>query len=292
MDLPDLVHTVGRRLLHEPLLHFAVLGAAIFVGHHLIVAPAPDPAEIVVTAERVTSLAAQFSGMHGGRPPREDELRAAIDTYVRDEMLYREGLALGLDRDDPVVRNRVRQKASILSDDALAAEPTETELEAFLKAHQSEFDIPARVSFEQVYFDPTKHPADLKRVVAAARAALVAGTRADALTDPTLLPSTVNEVLPSDVDAVFGDSFGKQLAELESGTWEGPLLSTFGVHLVRITWRGEGTPATLANARDVIAREWSREHALKVRAQFYRTLAKRYSVRIEPYAGTVRTAAN
>lgn len=269
-----------------------MLGAAIFVGYRVVAPAASDPAEIVVTADRVASLAAQFSGMHGGRPPREDELRAAIDTYVRDEMLYREGLALGLDRDDPVVRNRVRQKASILSDDAMAAEPTEVELEAYLKAHQSEFDIPARVSFEQVYFDPTKHPADITRVIAVARAALVRGAHADALTDPTLLPSTMNKVLPSDIDAVFGELFEKQLAKLDTGTWEGPLRSTFGTHLVRITWRGQSTPATLANARDVIAREWSREHALKAREQFYRTLAKRYTVRIESYTGLVRTAAS
>ena len=83
------------------LLHFALLGAAIFGAYRLIAPPVSDASEIVITADRIASITAQFSASHGGRPPHEEELRAAVDAYVRDEMLYREGLALGLDRDDP-----------------------------------------------------------------------------------------------------------------------------------------------------------------------------------------------
>ena len=132
-----------RRLLREPLLHFALLGAAIFAAYRLIAPPATDASEIVITADRIASITAQFSASHGGRPPHEDELRAAVDAYVRDEMLYREGLALGLDRDDPVVRNRIRQKADLLSEDALTSVPSDRDLEAYLSAHQAEFDLPA-----------------------------------------------------------------------------------------------------------------------------------------------------
>ena len=136
-----------RRLLREPLLHFALLGAAIFGAYRLIAPPASDAAEIVITADRIASITAQFSASHGGRPPRENELQGAVDAYVRDEMLYREGLALGLDRDDPVVRNRIRQKAELLSEDALTSVPSDRDLEAYLAEHQAEFDLPARVSF-------------------------------------------------------------------------------------------------------------------------------------------------
>lgn len=269
-----------------------MLGAAIFAGYHLVAPAASDRAEIVVTADRSASLAAQFSGMHAGRPPSEAQLRALIDAYVRDEMLYREGLALGLDRDDPVVRNRVRQKAAMLSDDAMAAEPTDADLEAYLRAHQGEFDIPARVSFEQVYFDPGKHQQDVARALRAARAALDRGARADSLGDPTLLPATMTEALPADIAAVFGKSFGTDFGKLDGSRWEGPVRSAFGVHLVRISWRGAPTPATLADARDVLAREWSREHAVQARERLYRELARRYPVRIEPYTGVVPMAAN
>ena len=118
----------------------------IFGAYRLIAPPVSDAAEIMITADRIASITAQFSASHGGRPPRENELQGAVDAYVRDEMLYREGLALGLDRDDPVVRNRIRQKAELLSEDALTSVPTDRDLEAYLAEHQAEFDLPARVS--------------------------------------------------------------------------------------------------------------------------------------------------
>ena len=259
-----------RRLLREPLLHFALLGSIIFVAYRLVAPPALDGAKIVITADRVASLRAQFAAMHDGRPPNEDELRASIDAYVRDEMLYREGLAMGLDRDDPVVRNRVRQKADLLSEDALATEPTDSELAAFLEAHQAQFDIPARVSFDQVYFDPAKHRGDLTWVIEQSRQALANGQRPDSVGDRTLLPAAMPDALPQDIEAMFGGQFAKQLARTEGNGWQGPLTTTYGSHLVRIRSRGEPTRATLADARDVVAREWSRAQALEKKEQFYR----------------------
>jgi hypothetical protein len=280
-----------RRLLREPLLHFALLGAAIFVGYRLIAPPASDASAIVITADRIASITAQFSASHGGRPPHEDELRRAVDAYVRDEMLYREGLALGLDRDDPVVRNRVRQKAELLSDDALTREPSDRDLEAYLAAHQAEFDLPARVSFQQIYIDPGRHRGDdLTVAVTGVRKALTLGRQPGTLGDRTLLPATMTEALPPDVEAAFGNDFARQLAAIDGNGWQGPLTTSYGLHLVRITHRGESTRATLADARDVITREWSRAQTAKMKEQFYRMLARRYTVRVAADATVARTA--
>ena len=280
-----------RRLLREPLLHFALLGAAIFGAYRLIAPPASDASEIVITADRIASITAQFSASHGGRPPHEDELRAAVDAYVRDEMLYREGLALGLDRDDPVVRNRIRQKAELLSEDALTSEPSDRDLEAYLAAHQAEFDIPGRVSFQQIYIDPGRHRGDdLTMVVTSIRQALTLGRQPGTLGDRTLLPATMTEALPHDVEAAFGNDFARQLAAIDGDGWQGPLTTSYGLHLVRITHRGEPTRATLADARDVVAREWSRAQTAKLKEQFYRMLARRYTVRVEADANVARTA--
>ena len=280
-----------RRLLREPLLHFALLGAAIFGAYRLIAPPVSDASEIVITADRIASITAQFSASHGGRPPHEDELRAAVDAYVRDEMLYREGLALGLDRDDPVVRNRIRQKAELLSEDALTSEPSDRDLEAYLAAHQAEFDIPARVSFQQIYIDPGRHRGDdLTMVVTSVRQALTLGRQPGTLGDRTLLPATMTEALPHDVEAAFGNDFARQLAAIDGDGWQGPLTTSYGLHLVRITHRGEPTRATLADARDVVAREWSRAQTAKMKEQFYRMLAQRYTVRVEADANVPRTA--
>lgn len=280
-----------RRLLREPLLHFALLGAAIFGAYRLIAPQVSDASEIVITADRIASISAQFSASHGGRPPHEDELRAAIDAYVRDEMLYREGLALGLDRDDPVVRNRIRQKAEILSEDALTSVPSDRDLEAYLAAHQVEFDLPARVSFQQIYIDPGRHAReDLSMVVTSVRQALTLGREPGTLGDRTLLPATMTEALPGDVEAAFGNDFARQLAAIDGDGWQGPLMTSYGLHLVRITHRGESTRATLADARDVVTREWSRAHTAKLKEQFYRMLARRYTVRVEADVNVARTA--
>jgi hypothetical protein len=279
-----------RRLLREPLLHFALLGAATFGAYRLIAPPVSDASEIVITADRIASITAQFSASHGGRPPYEEELRAAVDAYVRDEMLYREGLALGLDRDDPVVRNRIRQKADLLSEDALTSEPSDRDLEAYLAAHQAEFDIPGRVSFQQIYIDPGRRRGDDLAMVVTIRQALTRGTQPGTLGDRTLLPATMTEVLPHDIEAMFGNDFARQLAAIDGDDWQGPLITSYGLHLVRITYRGEPTRATLADARDVVTREWSRAQTAKRKEQFYQMLAGRYTVRVEADANVRRTA--
>jgi hypothetical protein len=280
-----------RRLLREPLLHFALLGAGIFGGYRLVAPPRSDASDIAITAERIASITAQFGASHGGRLPREPELRAAVAAYVRDEMLYREGLALGLDRDDPVVRNRIRQKAELLSEDALTSEPSDRDLEAYLAAHQAEFDIPARVSFQQIYIDPGRHRSDdLTAVIANVRRALTLGRQPGTLGDRTLLPATMTDVLPNDIDAAFGTDLARQLAAIDGDGWQGPLTTSYGLHLVRITHRGESIRATLADARDVVTREWSRAHTAKLKEQFYRLLAGRYTVRVDPDAYVPRTA--
>ena len=280
-----------RRLLREPLLHFALLGAAIFFGYRLVAPLAGDASEIVITSDRIASISAQFSASHGGRPPHDSELRAAIDAYVRDEMLYREGLALGLDRDDPVVRNRIRQKTELLSDDALARVPSDRELEAYLGAHQAEFDLPAPVSFQQIYIDPGRHRGDdLALVVTGVRKALTQGRQPGTLGDRTLLPATMTEALPQDVEAAFGNDFARQLAAIDGDGWQGPLTTSYGLHLVRVTHRGESTRATLADARDVVTREWSRAQTAKLKEEFYRMLARRYTVRDAADANVTRTA--
>jgi hypothetical protein len=273
-----------QKLLREPLVHFAALGAAVFIAYGLVAPPAVENSEIIVSADRIASLTAQFSTMYGGRPPTEAERRRLIDAYVRDEMLYREGLALGLDRDDPVVRNRVRQKADILSGDALSAEPTDADLQAYLDAHQREFDIAGRVSFEQVYFDPARHSEPLDELAARGLGQLTRGAPPQTLGDRTMLPFAMTQVMPGEIAARFGEAFEQELTQFVDDRWHGPVVTTYGAHLVRVTGREPPTRATLANARDVLVREWSRAHVERMKEQFYRQLATRYRVRIESTA--------
>jgi len=274
---------VSGRVLREPLLHFAVLGAALFVGYGLVRPSSADSDTIVVTAGQVASLEAQFVSAWQ-RPPTDQERSAIIEGHVRDEVLYREGVALGLDRDDPVIRNRVKQKVEVLSEDALGVEPTEADLAQYLAAHAEEFAIPPEVTFEQVYFDPARRGATLERDMTAALAALRGGRSAQAFGDQTLLARRMDNALPSDVAARFGSEFAQGVAMLPAGPWQGPVQSTYGLHIVRVIDRGRPVAPTLADARDLVAREWSRTRAVDLREQFYRTLRQRYTVTVEPAA--------
>src|SRR4029453_7379784 len=128
------------------------------------------------------------------------------------------------------VRARVRQKAEILSADALAAEPTEADLQAYLEAHRQGFDVPGRVSFERVYLDPARHREALEVVSARARTALAGGRAPDTVGDRTMLPATMTQVMPTEIRARFGEAFERQLASIREAGWQGPLTTPFGAH--------------------------------------------------------------
>jgi hypothetical protein len=279
--------TLLPRILREPLLHFALLGAMLFVGYGRLAPARADAGAIVVTGDTIVSIADRFRGT-SQRPPSRDELNALIDAYVRDEIFYREGLALALDRDDPVVRNRVKQKMELLSDAAMAAEPSDADLQRYLVEHRADFEIPAAVSFEQIYFDPNRRGERLPSDMRAALAALGSG-RAPA-SDHTLLPARMDRALPSDIVETFGAAFDKSVQALPVGMWSGPIKSSVGYHAVRVTWKGETTLPTLADAHAVVLREWTRAHTVDARERLYKSLRSRYTVSISPIPASLPIA--
>ena len=151
------------RWLKEPLLHFAVLGLGLFALYRLASDDAGEAAqEIVVDAPRIAALAEQFVRTWR-RPPSAAELDGLVQSYVRDEVLYREGLALGLDRDDPVIRSRIRLKMEVLGDGP-ETDVTDADLQEWLDAHAHRYAVPARHDVRQVFFDPARR-GDRKSVV-------------------------------------------------------------------------------------------------------------------------------
>jgi len=282
-----------KTLLKEPLLHFLMLGAALFIAYNLVSKPGnTEPGKIIVTVGQIQHLATGFAKTWQ-RLPTDAELKGLIDDWVREEIATREAMALGLDKDDSVIRRRLRQKLEFVSDDITAqTEPTDADLNAYLQAHPDSFRVEPRYTFSQVYLDPAKHGANLDRDTAQLLARLKPmGGKADnsALGDSFLLEHTFQSVPTGEITKQFGEEFATKLGDLALGEWQGPIESGYGVHLVFVGERTEGHLPELADARDAVSREWTNARRLDGNEKFYEELSKRYVVIIEVPESTQAT---
>ncbi len=275
--------TPGRwRWWREPLLHFALIGIVLFVLYGRLNQASESSPRIVVTQALVDDLARQHE-KRWMRPASPQELAGLVEAHVRDEILYREGVALGLDQDDAVIKRRVRQKFELMSEEqALDSAPDDTELADFMNRHTARFTRPARLSFEQIFFDGSRPPALVERDLAAAQAALARGADPARLGQPTLLARSA-DAWPQDLVARdFGAAFAQRLLQLPLGEWAGPVASSLGAHLVRVSARTPAGLPPLDEVRQQVTREWEHERRERSRSEAYRQLRERYEVVIEP----------
>jgi len=274
------------KILREPLLHFLLLGAAIFAVYQFRTRHRTDkPGEIVVTQGTLENLTIGFSRTWQ-RPPSPEELRGLVRDYIREEAAYREAVAMGLDRDDTIIRRRLRQKLEFLSDDlASRAEPTEADLEKFLQKHASLFESEARFSFRQVYLNPQVHGANLDRDAALLLTELRrAGPQANSSSggDPFLLPQVFQDAPLSEVKQTLGDEFASALSGIPPGQWQGPIKSGYGPHFVFVTERREARLPSLAEIREKVRWEWLNAMRVEMTDKFYEQLLSRYTIKVEP----------
>lgn len=281
-----------RAWLREPLLHFLVIGAALFALFRLVGAEQQGPRELVVSEAQVDALAENFARTWM-RPPTAVEIRGLVDDYVREEVYYREAIAIGLDRDDTVIRRRLRQKLEFVSDDAASArEPSDAELESYLRENPGKFVDPPSLSFTQVFFSSDRRG---EAALDVARRTLV-GLRADAPGnvvppgDPSLLPREMSAATPRDIANVFGEAFAADIEDAPLERWIGPVESPFGVHLVRLSGRVAGRLPALDEIRTIVLREWQAAQQDAASEAFYQSLRRKYDVRIEGEIGELLRA--
>ncbi len=269
----------------EPLLHFLAAGFAIFLLYDRV---APHKAvagnRLVVSSATVAALAGRFQSAWQ-RPPTPAELNGLVDSYVDEEVLFRQGLALGLDRDDPVIRRRVLQKLAVVGEESEATPaPTDADLTAYLVAHADRYAAPARVAFVQVVFDPQRHREHLDADILAAKARLAAGAAPEGIGDPTMLSHRNREQGIDVTGRDYGEEFAAALGALPVGSWEGPLRSGYGLHLVRVTTSTPGRPATLAEVRAGVTRDWENDRRVSALALYTKKLRSTYAITVEPLA--------
>jgi hypothetical protein len=269
-------------LSREPVLHFLLIGLLLFLVYGWLTPAARSGARIVVTQPMVDGMAQEYR-TRWSRPPSEQELSRLVEAYIRDEILYREGVALGLDRDDPVIKRRVRQKLEVIAEEQLARDaPTDAQLIAYLEKHPDAFTQPGTVSFEQIYFAAATPSAQVE----AARAAALRGSDPALLGQPTMLPPDAKNVRLDLVARDFGLAFAAEIEKLPLDTWAGPVASAFGQHLVRVRSRTAARLPPLAEVRTAVAREWENERRTSSLAANDKALRGRYQVIIDATLST------
>jgi hypothetical protein len=276
----------------EPLLHFAVLGAAIF-GLHAWTRPATglDARQVIeVPSGQVERLATVWR-RQWQRPPSEDELRAVVEQHVREEILYRQALAHGLEKDDSMIRQRLAQKMQFLSEDVSdPAEPDEAALRRFFEEHAATYVEPTALTFSHVFFSRERRGAAVEGDAKRALAILARDPdAASELGDPFVLPLEFTRTSTVDVASQLGEDFAAAVRTLPPGTWQGPIATTFGVHLVRVTERIEGRRPELAEVRTAVLRDY--RHAKRDEANRALLEALRASYRIVVDDAAIRAAA-
>jgi len=271
------------KLLKDPLLHFVLIGAAIFVFFR---AAGDDPdasaRRIVVTEQEVASLT-QALAMLAGRAPGEDDLRQLIEPRIREEVLYREALALGLDRDDSQIRQRLVEKMTFLTEDLhSAAPPSDAEVAEFYAANPAMFEEPATRTFEQVYFSPSENGAELMTAAEAGLERLRNGEAVERVGNRGTLAARFDAATADSLRRELGQDFADAVFALDAdGQWHGPVRSFFGAHLVRIVASAAPRQPPLDAIRERVESALGAERRRRANESAYQDLRARYDIVVE-----------
>ncbi|NOQ49568.1 MAG: hypothetical protein GQ553_02755 [Nitrosomonadaceae bacterium] len=269
-------------LIREPLLHFLVIGAGLF----FLFAQINDSDveinnRITITQDDLNRLATIWL-KRSGRPPSAQEREQQLEYYIREQVLYREAMAMGLDQGDVIVRRRLAKKMEYLFNDlSVIPEPTETELTLFLSTHTSKFIRPGTLSFSQIYLDPTQHKHEINKDAKQLLEQLK-GTTSEIdiinLGDRSLLPYEFHNERRSEITSMFGAEFANQVFTLPINSWQGPITSEYGVHLIYVHSHTKARLPSLAEIRERVASEWRTTKQHEANELFYKSLYQRYEI--------------
>jgi len=281
-------------LTREPLVQFLLIGSCIYGLYAWVGTPAEDATEssIIVDAARVESLSRQWQ-QRWNRPPTRQELDGLIDSFVREEILYRQAIAMGLDVGDPITRRRMAQKLEFVTNDlALLNEPTSDQLEQYFDENQARYRDSDLITFHQVFLDPDARGEATLEDAAGILAELQAASDPEAAAldagDRIMTERYFNQASEIEVQRQLGSGFAQAVMKLEPGQWHGPVLSGYGVHLVCVREVQDAPPPIFEDVKQRVLEDWQTEQQEIFNAEFYEGLASRYDIVIaEPPAGSL-----
>ncbi len=284
------------RLLREPLAQFLAIGAVLFGAYHFLPPAEPLPAaqarkanaspvptlsrQIVLTFDQIERLATVFEAQWG-REPTPQELDRQVEADVKEEILYREGLALGLDKDDEIVRRRMAQKMQFLAEDVASAHmPTDAELRTWFNQNERLFEEPARLSFRHIYFSPDRRGDNARAGAERALAELkdqpqdtkVAGA------DPFMFQDYYRDRTADYLRKEFGPEFAQAVVQLPVGAWQGPIHSGFGWHLVFIDTAMPSRAPAFEEIEPDVKQAWLGDQKAKAVKKAYEDMRTKYTV--------------
>jgi hypothetical protein len=269
--------------LREPLLQFVVIGLLLFAGDRALNPGSErsrDSGRIEVTDSDLRQLEVAWTAQWR-RPPTPEEMHNLVAARVREEILYREALALGLDKDDTIVKRRLAQKMEFLAEDVSGLrEPAPDELRSWYGTHGERFALPGRRSFRHLYFSLDRRGARARDDAARARQRL-AGAPVDGaagLADPFMFQDHYADRTPEQVAGVFGVRFAETLFQLEPGAWQGPVESGLGWHLVWVTSSAPGRVPAFEEVEGAVRAAWMDEQRAETRRRAFETMAAHYQV--------------
>jgi len=278
-----------KTLLKEPLLHFLLIGSLLFLVYDWRATTASIPGDqsgslttqIVITQADIDQMNSLFTKTWQ-RQPTAEEKKTLLEDFARNEIYYREAVAIGLDRDDEVLKRRLRQKMEFIFEDISSwAEPTDADLTAFLKKHQEKYLVDPQVAFRQVYVNAHNRgksaDADARQMLAQ----LARGADPDTIGDTTMMEPDFRLSPLWEIKRQFGDDFGDNLLQVKPGSWAGPVKSGFGLHLVLVKERKGGRLPDLKEVREAVKRDWAVERQKELKDAAYAKIRERYTVTVE-----------
>ena len=288
------------KLLREPLVHFLLIGAAIYLLYGVFAEPVLEETDktIVVSTGEVEWMQTSWQ-KRWNRPPTAAEFDGLMQQYIRETVLFREALTMGLNKHDQVIRRRLAQKLEFLAKDLVALTPPgEEDLHTYFEEHKERYQQPALYTFTQVFIDPDKRGDATLDDAQKIKTELVARGDdigdAGALGDSFMLQNYYPQKDLTEIQKQFGSGFTESLIALSPGQWHGPVLSGYGVHLVYVQAVTEPPPPKFAEVRERVEQEWKSDKGEELNEQFYESLREQYSVVIEepPQAGDDSTQGN
>jgi parvulin-like peptidyl-prolyl isomerase len=273
------------RWLREPLLHFLAIGLALFVVNdvlHRRGGGTEPPRQIALTLDEIAGLAQLFQSQWG-REPTADEFSRLVESKVQQEVLYREALAMGLDKDDEIVKRRMAQKMQFLAEDVAAArEPTTDELRSWFDQHTATFALPPRLSFRHLYFSPDKRRARARDDATKALDELTGKPEdsplAASLADPFMFQDYYRDRAPDYLGKEFGPPFALAVAKLPPRSWQGPIESGFGWHLVFVDTVIPGRVPAFEEIEADVKAAWLGEQKAQAWQKAYDAMRAKYTV--------------